>query len=213
MTDLSSEEIFVKICGVTNLEDALLAIDLGCDALGFNFVATSKRRIEPELVQNIVKKLPNEIMSVGVFRDFTAEEIIRIVEKTGLNTAQMHGNETYKDCQLLAERVPFTIKALAANSPELANFADFGVDFLLLDSETPGEGRKFDWNLPLDFLKNEKLLLAGGLNVNNVQVGIEKFSPFGVDVATGIESEPGRKDPHLLKLFIETAKSSRATKY
>lgn len=210
MTDRSSEEIFVKICGVTNLEDALLAIDLGCDALGFNFVTTSKRRVEPELVKNIVKKIPSEIMTVGVFCDFSSEEIIRIVEKTGLNTAQMHGKETYKECQLLAENIPFTIKALAANSPELANFANFGVDFLLLDSETPGEGRKFDWDMPIDFPKSEKLLLAGGLNADNVHAGIEKFAPFGVDVATGIESEPGRKDPHLLKLFIETAKSSRA---
>ena len=90
------------------------------------------------------------------------------------------------------------------------NFANFGADFLLLDSETPGEGMKFDWNLSIDFLKDEKILLAGGLDVENVNAGIEKFSPFGVDVATGIESEPGRKDPKLLKLFIENAKSSRA---
>ena len=110
----------------------------------------------------------------------------------------------------MANRVPFTIKALSANSRELVNFADFGADFLLLDSETPGEGKKFDWNLPIDFLKDEKILLAGGLNVENVSAGIEKFLPFGVDVATGIESEPGRKDPKLLKLFIENAKLSRA---
>jgi len=136
--------------------------------------------------------------------------VLRVVGKTGLNAAQLHGNETHEECQLVANRVPFTIKALSANSRELMNFADFGADFLLLDSETPGEGKRFDWNLPIDFLKGEKILLAGGLNAENVSAGIAKFSPFGVDVATGIESKPGRKDPELLKLFIENAKSSKA---
>ena len=209
-TDMQVDDIFVKICGITNSEDAFLAIDSGCDALGFNFVSTSKRRVESDFVESIVKKLPSEIMSVGVFSDFTPEEVLRVVGKTGLNAAQLHGNETHEECQLVANRVPFTIKALSANSRELVNFADFGADFLLLDSETPGEGKKFDWNLPIDFLKDEKILLAGGLNVENVSAGIEKFLPFGVDVATGIESEPGRKDPKLLKLFIENAKSSKA---
>ncbi len=210
MTDMYENNTFVKICGITNSEDAFLAIDLGCDALGFNFVPTSKRRVESDFVENIVKKLPSEIMTVGVFSDLNPEEVFRVVGKTGINAVQLHGNESHEDCQLLASRVPFTIKALPANSPELMNFAYFGVDFLLLDSETPGEGTKFDWNLSIDFLKDEKILLAGGLNVENVSAGIEKFSPYGVDVATGIESEPGRKDPELLKLFIQNAKSSRA---
>ena len=209
-TDMQVDDIFVKICGITNSEDAFLAIDLGCDALGFNFVPTSKRRVESDFVESIVKKLPDEIMSVGVFSDSTPEEVLRIVGKTGLNAVQLHGNETHEECQLLANKVPFTIKALSANSSDLTDFADFGADFILLDSETPGEGRKFDWNLSIDFLKDEKILLAGGLNVENVRDGIEKFSPFGVDVATGIELEPGRKDPKLLKLFIENAKSSKA---
>ena len=210
MIDMHEDNIFVKICGITNSEDAFLAIDLGCDALGFNFVPTSKRRVDSDFVENIVKKLPSDIMTVGVFSDLTPEEVFRVVGKTGINTVQLHGNESHEDCQLVASRVPFTIKALSATSPELMNFANFGADFLLLDSETPGEGAKFDWNLSIDFLKDEKIILAGGLNVENVSAGIEKFSPFGVDVATGIESEPGRKDPKLLKLFIENAKLSRA---
>ena len=110
---------------------------------------------------------------------------------------------------MVAKNVPFTIKALTADSPNLVNFEDFGVDFLLLDSDTPGEGKKFNWNLSTDMVKNEKLLLAGGLDVENLLDGIERFSPFGVDVATGVEFEPGRKDPELLKIFIETAKSIR----
>ena len=203
-------KIFVKICGITNKEDAFLAVELGCDALGFNFIPTSKRRIEIEFVKNVVKELPNEIMSVGIFSDFPPQEVLRIVEATGINAAQMHGNETYQDCQFLGKNVPFTIKALAAGSPDLINFEDFGVDFLLLDSETPGEGKKFDWDTSTDFLNNEKLFLAGGLNVENLLAGIEKFSPYGVDVASGVESEPRRKDPELLKNFIETAKSTKA---
>ena len=210
MTDIATGETFVKICGVTNQEDAFLAIDFGCDAIGFNFVSTSKRRVETEFVKNLVKKLPNGIMSVGIFSDFTPEEITRIVETTGLNAAQMHGNESHEDCQLVAKSVPFTIKALPFDSSDLSNFDDYGVDFLLLDSNTPGEGKRFDWNISAECIKSEKLILAGGLNVENLSAGIEKFSPFGVDVATGVESEPRRKDPELLKIFIETAKSFKA---
>ena len=209
-TEMEPNDIFVKICGVTNEEDAFRAVDFGCDALGFNFVPTSKRRVEIEFVESIVRKLPSEMITVGVFSDFTPEEVIDVVRKTGLNAAQLHGNETYEDCQLIANSVPFTIKALTAGSAHLKNFSEFGVDVLLLDSETPGEGKKFDWNLSTEFLKGEKILLAGGLNASNVRAGIDKFSPFGVDVATGIESKPGRKDPKLMKLFIENAKSTRA---
>ena len=147
---------------------------------------------------------------VGIFSDFTPEEITRIVETTGLNAAQMHGNESHEDCQLVAKSVPFTIKALPFDSSDLSNFGDYGVDFLLLDSNTPGEGKRFDWNISAESIKSEKLILAGGLNVENLSAGIEKFSPFGVDVATGVESEPRRKDPELLKIFIETAKSFKA---
>ena len=209
MSNTGVSKIFVKICGITNRDDAFLAAGLGCDALGFNFVATSKRKVEIEFVKNVVKELPNGVMSVGIFSDLTPLEILRIVEATGLNGAQMHGNETFQDCQLVAKNVPFTIKALTADSPNLVNFEDFGVDFLLLDSDTPGEGKKFNWNLSTDMVKNERLLLAGGLDVENLLDGIERFSPFGVDVATGVEFEPGRKDPELLKIFIETAKSIR----
>ena len=207
---MGTNNIFVKICGVTNQEDAFRAVDFGCDALGFNFVPTSKRRVEVDFVESIVRKLPSEMITVGVFSDFTPEEVIDVIGKTGLNAAQLHGNETYEDCQLIANSVPFTIKALTTGSAHLKNFSEFGVDVLLLDSETPGEGKKFDWNFSTEFLKGEKILLAGGLNASNVRSGIDKFSPFGVDVATGIESKPGRKDPKLMKLFIENAKSTRA---
>jgi len=207
---MGTNNIFVKICGVTNQDDAFRAVDFGCDALGFNFVPTSKRRVEVDFVESIVRKLPSEMITVGVFSDFTPEEVIDVIGKTGLNAAQLHGNETYEDCQLIANSVPFTIKALPAGSEHLKNFSEFGVDVLLLDSETPGEGKKFDWNFSTESLKDEKILLAGGLNASNVRAGIDKFSPFGVDVATGIESKPGRKDPKLMKLFIENAKSTRA---
>ena len=94
MTDMQEDDIFVKICGITNSEDAFLAIDSGCDALGFNFVPTSKRRVESDFVENIVKKLPSEIMTVGVFSDLPPEEVIRAVGKTGINAVQLHGNES-----------------------------------------------------------------------------------------------------------------------
>ena len=152
MNDSNSKKTFVKICGITSLEDALTAVEFGSDALGFNFVSSSKRKVTAELVKSIVEELPKEIMTVGVFQDFKIEELLKLIEDIGLNAAQMHGSESFEECQFIAERVPVTIKALNPNSPELSNFLDFGVDYLLLDSLTPGEGKRFNWEVDTDFL-------------------------------------------------------------
>ncbi len=213
MNDSNSKKTFVKICGITSLEDALTAVEFGSDALGFNFVSSSKRKVTAELVKSIVEELPKEIMTVGVFQDFKIEELLKLVEDIGLNAAQMHGSESFEECQFIAERVPVTIKALNPNSPELSNFLDFGVDYLLLDSLTPGEGKRFNWEVDTDFLFKERMFLAGGLNVENVQEGIEKFDPFAVDVASGVESKPGIKDPNLVRRFISAAKSGEDKKF
>ena len=207
MTAEGDKKISVKICGITTLEDALLATELGCDALGFNFVSSSKRRVTPETVKSIIRHLPEEMMMVGIFQDLESEKLIRLIEETGLNAAQMHGSESFSDCQFIAQRVPTTIKALTPNAPELSRFLDFGVDYLLLDSDNPGQGESFDWSAKHDLSFSDRMFLAGGLSLENLDEGIAAFSPFGVDVASGVESFPGVKDPNLLKLFIQRAKS------
>ena len=165
--------MFVKICGVTNQEDALLATALGADAVGFIF-APSNRQVAAPIVRDIVRQLPSEVMTVGVFRDQSRERVVEVVNTIGLRAAQLHGNESPETCRWIADRVPITIRALPAGSPDLRRIDDFGADLLLLDSPVPGSGTVFD---------------------------------FGVDVASGVEAESGRKDPRLLRAFLEAARS------
>tara|TARA_B110000438_G_C15797932_1_gene643703 strand:+ start:1167 stop:1799 length:633 start_codon:yes stop_codon:yes gene_type:complete len=207
MMSLPNKKIFVKICGITTLEDALLAVALGSDALGFVF-APSKRQVARKSVEKIIRELPSEIMTVGVFRNADPEQVVRVVNGTGLDAAQLHGNESFSDSTFISERIPLTIKALTIDSKELPNFNEFNADFLLLDSDIPGSGRTFNWDLIGDLSKVERVLLAGGLRPENVKHGIKIVNPFGVDVSTGVEATPGHKDPRLLRLFIEAAKTN-----
>ena len=198
--------MFVKICGVTNQEDALLATALGADAVGFIF-APSNRQVAAPIVRDIVRQLPPEVMTVGVFRDQSRERVVEVVNTIGLRAAQLHGNESPETCRWIADRVPITIRALPAGSPDLLRFDEFGADLLLLDSPVPGSGTVFDWSLAEGAPSNRPMLLAGGLDPENVARAIAKVRPFGVDVASGVEAESGRKDPRLLRAFLEAARS------
>ena len=202
--------MFVKICGVTREEDALLATALGADAVGFVF-APSSRQVAVPIVRDIVRQLPADIMTVGVFRDESAKRVVEVVNGIGLRAAQMHGHETPEDCQWVSERVPVTIRALAAGSSDLDHFDEFNADFLLLDSPNPGSGEVFDWSLAEGAPSNRHMLLSGGLDPTNVISAIERVAPYGVDVSSGVESRPGRKDPRLLRAFIEAARSADST--
>ena len=198
--------MFVKICGVTNQEDALLATALGADAVGFIF-APSNRQVATPIVRDIVHQLPPEVMTVGVFRDQSRERVVEVVNTIGLRAAQLHGNESPETCRWIADRVPITIRALPAGSPDLRRIDDFGADLLLLDSPVPGSGTVFDWSLAEGAPSNRPMLLAGGLDPENVAQAIAKVRPFGVDVASGVEAESGRKDPRLLRAFLKAARS------
>ena len=198
--------MFVKICGITAEDDALLAVALGADAVGFIF-APSKRQVRPAQAAEIARRLPLEILTVGVFRDETKERVVEIINSTGLRAAQLHGHESAEDCRWIRERVPATIRALPAGSPDLDRFDEFGADVLLLDSPTPGSGQVFDWSLAEGRPSNRRTLLAGGLNPDNVVDAITRIRPWGVDVASGVEREPGRKDPTKLREFIVAAQS------
>ena len=205
-TPTSVETMFVKICGITCVEDALLATALGADGVGFVF-APSGRKVAAPAVEDIVRQLPHEMMTVGVFRDQGREQVVKTVNGIGLRAAQLHGHESPEDCRWVAERVPVTIRALWAGSSDLERFDEFGADILLLDSQEPGSGQVFDWTLASEIPSNRRVVLAGGLDPGNVGRAIQLLDPFGVDVSTGVERELGLKDPRLMRAFIEAARA------
>ena len=203
--------MFVKICGTTSEEDALLAVAMGADAVGFIF-APSKRQVAPALVGDIVKRLPPEILTVGVFRDEAPQRVVDIVQKIGLRAAQLSGHESPEEVRWVRSRLRFVIKAYSAGDPGLAESKDCGADVVMLDSATPGSGQVFDWALADAVPKGIPVLLAGGLTAENVGAAIEQVQPWGVDVATGVESSPGHKDPRRLRSFIRAAKEAKASR-
>jgi phosphoribosylanthranilate isomerase len=205
--------VFVKICGVTSEEDALLAVAMGADAVGFNFVSSSPRQIAPQKAADIVKRLPVDITTVGIFRDEVAQRVVEIVHKVGLRAAQLHGLETADESRWIRQRVPTTIKAFPAGDPRLNHADDWGADVIMLDSPVPGSGQVFDWRLAEGAPANRKILVAGGLTPANVGDAIRRIRPWGVDVATGVESSPGRKDAVKLKAFVEAARRAEPGEY
>lgn len=201
--------MFVKICGITRESDALLAVAMGADAVGFNFAAGSPRKISPTLARDIARRLPTEILTVGIFRDEAPTRVVDIVHQAGLKAAQLHGHESVDDTAHVKGHVPVVIKAFSGTDPEVAHADRYPADAILLDSTSGGSGMVFDWDLTQKLPANTRLLLAGGLDPDNVADAVGKVRPWGVDVASGVESgrgEPGEKDPRKLKAFVERAK-------
>lgn len=200
----------VKICGITNLEDARASIDAGAHALGFNFYQPSPRYIEPSAARRIIDELPASILSVGVFVNLPdPEQVIRLANEAGVQAVQLHGDESPEYCQHLKHF--FVIKALRVNrefEPERAS--EFETEAVLLDGFSPvaygGVGQRFDWSVAMRTRKLvEKLFLAGGLDANNVAAAIKLVQPYAVDACSGLESVPGRKDMAKVRAFIEAA--------
>jgi phosphoribosylanthranilate isomerase len=204
--------VFVKICGTTSEDDALLAVAMGADAIGFIF-APSPRQVHPAKVSDIVKRLPPEILTVGVFRDEHPERVVSIINQAGLKAAQLHGHESAEQSRWVRERVPITIKAFPAGSAAVGKAKDYGADLVMLDAADPGSGQIFDWRLVDGVPPGTRLVLAGGLTAENVVDAIGQSHPWGVDVVTGVESEPGRKDPRKLRAFVAAAKSAAVPRY
>jgi len=204
--------VFVKICGITSEEDALLAVAMGADAVGFVF-APSPRQVAAGLVHDIVRRLPPEVMTVGVFRDEAPQRVVDVVNNAGLRAAQLHGNETAEHSRFVRARVPFVIKGFAAGDPALDHTDDFGADAILVDSHAPGSGEVFDWSLAEGAPINRRVILAGGLTPDNVAEAIERIRPWGVDVATGVEAEPGRKDARKVRDFVRNARAAAPRPY
>ncbi|MDA8280348.1 MAG: phosphoribosylanthranilate isomerase [Actinomycetota bacterium] len=197
----ATRPVLVKICGITSESDALLAVALGADAIGFVF-APSPRQMAPRAVQRIVERVPAEILTVGVFRDEAPQRVVEIANRIGLQAVQLHGSETAVESQWVASRVGLVIKAFPAGHPGIAAAGDYGAELVLVDAASPGSGKVFDWRLAEGVVDPSRLLVAGGLHAGNVADAIAHLGPRGVDVASGVESSPGTKDPRLLQAFI-----------
>ena len=199
--------MFVKICGTTSEEDALLAVALGADAVGFVF-APSPRMVSPTGSSDIVKRLPREILTIGVFRNEAPERVVAIVNQAGLGGAQLHGRETVEQALHVRQRVRFLIKAFPAGDPNVAQAADYlrrrGHGRL---APSPARGRSSTGPWPR-CPSGIRLMLAGGLTAANVGAAIAQVHPWGVDVATGVEASPGRKDPRKLRAFVVAARAA-----
>lgn len=196
----------VKICGIRDISTALSAVDNGADALGFVF-AESKRKINPEAAGEIIRELPGEVLKIGVFVNETKEAIEEIANVSGINVIQLHGDETPEFCSSFSLPV---IKALSVGSPDdLSQLDEFSCEYILLDSPKGkyrgGNGVSFDWSILNKPMQDKKIILAGGLNPENVGEGIKATNPYMVDVSSGVETE-GKKDPKKIKRFIDNAK-------
>ncbi len=201
--------MFVKICGITSEEDGLLAVAMGADAVGFLF-APSPRRISPSLARDIARRLPPEILTVGVFRNEDPRNVVRIANQARLGAVQLHGRESPEETMRVRQQVGRVIKAFPAGSEELEKARSYGADIVLVDADQPGSGKVFDWALAERAAGSLPVMLAGGLTPENVAAAISKTRPWGVDVSTGVESAPGRKDPRLVREFVSAARLAAA---
>ncbi|HKQ37234.1 MAG TPA: phosphoribosylanthranilate isomerase [Verrucomicrobiae bacterium] len=201
----------IKICGITSIEDAVAAVNAGADALGFMFYERSPRRISMDMAAAIKNALPPFVVKVGVFADAT-ENVVRSAALCGLNVLQFHGNETPEFLKRFSPTA--TIKAFRVqNAASLAMLPTYNTSSWLLDSYTPaqlgGTGTTFNWDLAIQARKlGRPIILAGGLTPENVADAIRKVRPYAVDVSSGVEFAPGKKDPAKIAAFIQAAKSA-----
>ena len=206
----------VKICGVTTPEDACLAAELGAHAIGLNFYPESPRSISPFAARNILRKLPPLVSSVGIFVNWAPEPIIALSQALRLAAAQLHGDETPQTVAEVAEKIP-VIKALRIEkgSAPIGLPRHRAAAAFLLDAASPGQyggaGVTTDWVQARTLAESHRIILAGGLTPENVAEAILAVRPFAVDVASGVESVPGKKDPAKLRAFFsEVARASRS---
>lgn len=204
--------MFVKICGITSEDDALFAVAMGADAVGFVF-APSERQIAPQKAYDITRRLPPEILTVGVFRDQHPDLVRRYAVQAGVKAVQLHGHEPPSDVAALTNSFRWVIKAFTAGSSKVAIADEYNTDIVLLDAPNPGSGKVFDWDMAGAIPSGVRLILAGGLTPDNVADAVERVQPWGVDVSSGVESSPGRKDATLVRRFIKNARDAEPEQY
>jgi phosphoribosylanthranilate isomerase len=213
---ISLGRIFVKVCGITNEDDARLAIEAGADALGFNLVPHSKRYISIDRATSWIDKLPREICKVAVMADPNWEDACRISQLPFLDALQLHGGEPPEFCQRLADAgIPFAKAVPVTASKSLADLPNYFTDTMILDSSAGGAfggtGKPFPWKFAPEFVRHHPritVILAGGLNPENVAEAVRVVRPRGVDVTTGVEISPGRKDARRVKAFVQAVRQT-----
>ncbi len=201
----------VKICGITSLEDAQAAIDMGAEMLGFNFYRKSPRYIEPDKAKEIINKLAGFIDIAGVFVNSSFDEIHDITEKCGLNWVQMHGDETSEFCNRVGQLNVNTIKAIRVKDADDIDIAkEYFTNAVLLDAFSPekygGTGIAFDWNIVGNIQK--RVFLAGGITCDNAVEAVN-LGVYGIDICSGIESQPGKKDHEKMQKLFDNIKHLR----
>lgn len=200
----------VKICGITNIEDALSAVDYGADALGFIFFEKSPRCITPEKAKEIISYLPPFVTTVGVFVNEDTKKIKEILSFSGINVLQLHGDESPESCSIW-HRV---IKAFRVRDfTDLKPLERYRCSAFLLDTYSPesfgGTGQIFNWDIAVEAKRFGRIILSGGLNTDNIEKAIIYVRPYAVDVSSGIEEEKGKKDLKKMREFIQRAKAVR----
>jgi phosphoribosylanthranilate isomerase len=203
----------VKVCGITNLEDALAAIEAGADMLGFNFYARSPRHVGPGEARRVVERMPEGVACVGVFVNVPSPaEVLEIARESGVSAVQLHGDETPEFCRALEGLT--TIKALRVGRDYgVETAAAYATDAVLLDAYAPdafgGTGHTFDWTLARATREAvPRLFLAGGLKPSNVADAVNAVGPYAVDVCSGVETSPGRKSFKLMRDFVAAVRAS-----
>ncbi|MBN4079950.1 phosphoribosylanthranilate isomerase [bacterium AH-315-C08] len=207
------KQVKVKVCGMTSLKDARVAVEEGADAVGFIFYKKSPRSVTMKTVREIVLELPPFVDTVGVFVNETAEQINKIADYCSLDMIQLHGDESPAFCKKIRRRV---IKAFRVKDMQsVKKLSGFQVSGFLLDTFSEnlhgGTGKVFDWNLALPAKKFGPVIMAGGLTPNNVRQAIQQVRPYGVDVCSGVESQPGIKDHKKVRAFLKNARAGRKT--
>jgi len=202
----------IKICGVTNLEDARLCVEAGADALGFIFVERTPRYVAPDAAARIIAGLPPFVTPVGVFWDHAPGHVKAVAEQCGLGALQFHGDETPEDLQEYRLPVIKTLKVAAA--ADLARMAGYRVSAFLLDSPSrwsEGEARPtIPWDVAAEAARRHPVLLSAGLTPENVAGAVRRVRPYGVDVNSGVEARPGQKDPARVRRFVAEARAAGA---
>lgn len=201
----------VKICGITNFADAEAACGLGADALGFNFYPPSPRYIDPENARRIIEKLPPFVTTVGVFVNVAdPDSLLETARKAGIQVLQLHGDEGVDYCRRLAGRP--LIRTLRLGKAPLPDIGRIPARAFLLDTGNErlfgGTGKAFDWSLAETFPRNRPVVLAGGLRPANVAEAIRRVRPYGVDVCSGVESGPGKKDVGKMSAFMKEVENA-----
>jgi phosphoribosylanthranilate isomerase len=204
----------VKICGITDLQDALAAIELGAHALGFNFYKKSSRYIEPTQAKSLVEALPPFVSLVGVFVDeYSPERVMKIAQAIGISSVQLHGSESPDYVKKLGGLQ--VIKSFRVDDQfEVQQMAAYPVNTFLLDGYVPGQfggtGKTCDWEVALAAKKQGRIILAGGLSAENIFEAVCKVEPYAVDICSGVESQPGKKDLKKMQdLFREVDRAHR----